>query len=260
MQITYQPTAFCRLGGVVALFFLPELMLAQLGGGATPACLVDFSLQNQNRMVFGAVNTECPPTIHSIPFGNWGVDSLYGRREDGGQFQGWCQNNHDPQCPPVGDARMEWNSCTTQEPEFRAPNCFYYNYNACYWQRTVTGGNHYANNFIRWPAACPFDSDNDGLCDTGGCLKWCQVGLQPEENYMELYEHDPPFGRWDLVARLNYPAQIARSASSTMRNCSEGFSNWVINLHNGIAEADMRIWIRGGQFEFGGCSPACFLP
>ena len=56
-------------------------------------CAVEVSGLNKDRKVSGPVSVECGGLgFHSAPFGNWGVDSNHGDREDGHQFQGWCRN------------------------------------------------------------------------------------------------------------------------------------------------------------------------
>ena len=69
---------------------------------ALARCTADLSFYNEVRRAHGQINVECPG-IHSYPFGNWGVDSAHGTREDGNQFSGW---------KPQNDGTHEWNSCT----------------------------------------------------------------------------------------------------------------------------------------------------
>ena len=79
-------------------------------------CRTDISLVNRARRIRGSVMVECgdecplPPPLpcHSAPFGNWGVDSAYGRRYDGHQFAGWFQE------PGLFYHLHQWNSCTDQ--------------------------------------------------------------------------------------------------------------------------------------------------
>ena len=77
---------------------------------------------NTNRRVYGAVNAECGTAggdspWHSIPTGNWGVESNFTRRVDWFQFPGWYPD----------DDWLQWNSCTTLLAEFRAPTEDWYN-------------------------------------------------------------------------------------------------------------------------------------
>jgi len=225
----------------------------------TPVCRSYFTLQNQNRMVFGSVNTECAPSVHTVPFGNWGVMTPYDEPRDGAQFQGWCWSNINPQCPPIGDPRIEWNSCTSQFPP---PDCSYYNHNGCEWQITNnTSANNYADNQKDELVSCPTDTDDDGRCDTGGCLQACQVTIEAADNFMDLLEHDPfpDPTPWDPVVVLNFPSQWASATSCSVSECQgSGFSNWIINSYNGIAEAQMRIWVRYATFIPGPtCQPSC---
>ena len=108
---------------LVALGFL----LASAGSVPAPAseqaCVIVLEGRNRNRTVAGAVNVECghPEETHTAPFGNWAVSSNYSHLlEDGNQFRGW---------KPVDDrlTKQHWNSCTTAEEEYRAPDCDLYN-------------------------------------------------------------------------------------------------------------------------------------
>lgn len=65
---------------------------------------------NRDRHVYEAPNAECGG-IHTVPFGNWGVDSNYGSRQDTDQFAGWC-DDPGPVCgggpEPVNDFETAW--------------------------------------------------------------------------------------------------------------------------------------------------------
>ena len=64
-------------------------------------------VENVNRVVFGNIIAECPGGGgHSVPYGNWGVDSNFGSRYDGFQFPGW----------KASGGWRQWNSCTTVYP------------------------------------------------------------------------------------------------------------------------------------------------
>ena len=81
-------------------------------------CVVDLVVLNRSRVVSGDISAECGGSIHSPPFGNWGVDLRFhpGARRDGFQFPGWKSEG----------GWLQWNSCTT-EPRFAPPNDRYYN-------------------------------------------------------------------------------------------------------------------------------------
>src|SRR5215203_1389208 len=103
---------------------LSVLMATQI---SAQVCRISTSGLNRNRQVIGPVHTECPPSLHSFPFGNWGGTSNFGQKQDGTQFQGWC---HDTRiCDNQGNCRTEcrdgwyeWNSCTDIDA-YRPPNC-----------------------------------------------------------------------------------------------------------------------------------------
>lgn len=89
---------------VAGVIFMLQVMPA--GSEITypePACYARLKFSNHYRRVFGTIAAECPGSIHSAPFGNWGAISNYGLKRNGNQFAGWKRN---------GSAR-HWNSCTT---------------------------------------------------------------------------------------------------------------------------------------------------
>lgn len=85
---------------------------------AAGTCFVGGHLYNRNRVISegGVIDAECYGTIHSAPFGNWGMYSIFGSREDRHQFAGWHWS----------DKKWQWNSCTWH-PDFDAPPPLYYN-------------------------------------------------------------------------------------------------------------------------------------
>src|SRR5690348_8261138 len=103
------------------------LLLALTLPSRAQVCRISTSGVNRNRSVTGQIHAECPISIHSVPFGNWGVTSNFGQKQDDHQFQGWC---HDTRiCDNRGNCRTEckdgwyeWNSCTDID-DYKAPNC-----------------------------------------------------------------------------------------------------------------------------------------
>ena len=82
------------------------LLLAHTAAAEAGRCYTYIYFYNDARLVHGPVNVECGGASdgwHSEPFGNWGVDSPYGRKRDGYQFSGWHSD----------DGWLQWNSCTS---------------------------------------------------------------------------------------------------------------------------------------------------
>ncbi len=194
-----------------------------------PNCVLQWGLWNQERYLPGQVQAECPGSPHSWPFGNWGVDSNFGSRIDGNQFQGWCHNSvvcgydDPPTCwIDCTDGWYEWNSCTDYFPMLRG-NCYYYNYNNCNEQKTSTGVNSHAGGYDTIPVTCPIDWNGDQICDSGGCMDlgaYWSLG-----NWMDVWELDP----WDWdewVAWLSFPDLYA-SLPCNPQSCGFGQSPWV---------------------------------
>lgn len=74
-------------------------------------CYLDRSWENDNRSLFGVLKAECGGDLatcsgdtveHSVPYGNWGVDSQIASRNDTDQFAGWKWE----------DGKRQWDSCT----------------------------------------------------------------------------------------------------------------------------------------------------
>ena len=85
---------------------------------AAGTCFVGGHLYNRDRKISkgGVIDAECYGSIHSPPFGNWGMHSIFGAREDRHQFAGWKYKGK----------KWQWNSCTWH-PDFDAPDPEYYN-------------------------------------------------------------------------------------------------------------------------------------
>src|SRR5262249_42944408 len=73
------------------------------GVHAQTQCTVNVTLINHNRYAY-ETDEECSGPIHSVPWGNWGVNSNVGTVRDTDQFKGWRQ--------PCSDVKVEWNSCS----------------------------------------------------------------------------------------------------------------------------------------------------
>lgn len=105
----------------------------------------------------------CPPFEHSVPFGNWGVDSIWGSRTNGDQFAGWKDEN----------GQQQWNSCTYERP---APDPNHYNEDMWTTQRTDVGW--------RTVAGIPF------LFEGIGCEVFDNYPITVQGVWMNLYELD----------------------------------------------------------------------
>lgn len=156
------------------------LSLASLGNAQEPyaTCVVRTEAYNNYRKVLAPnygvhITNECPGSIHTAPWGNWGVSSNVGTKEDGDQFQGW---NWD----------LEWNSCTR---DFPPPNCTYYNYMGCSQQSSATGNNFYGAVSQYIPVSCSRFWIGSGW--HGGCEEVNGYVTTLNQNFMTLYELDP---------------------------------------------------------------------
>ncbi len=102
--------ALRTLSGTVLL-----LLVCSVKNLPAQTCWLSVAGLNQNRFVWGPVNVECGwegSCWHSPPFGNWGVTSNYGQKQDGDQFQGWK-----PKWSKLTFRwQLHWNSCTSGYP------------------------------------------------------------------------------------------------------------------------------------------------
>lgn len=121
-----------RTGGIVVApailsAYLAVMALAAPIGGVLFAqsnaetCVIAFTGQNRQRTVSGYLDAECEPVSipvqwHDPPWGNWGVSSHYGNKENTDQFKRWNRQ----------DRKFQWNTCTAYA-EYRPPNSAYYN-------------------------------------------------------------------------------------------------------------------------------------
>ena len=190
-------------------------------------CRVSLAGLNQNRRVMGPIHVECPPSIHSVPFGNWGVTSNFGQKGNSRQFEGWC---HDTRvCDNNGvcrtqctDGWYEWNSCT-DIGAYQPPNCTLYNAKDCSEQASTRGINVHGTRTVDLPVRCPRDSDGDGNADEAGCRD--VRSISSGTNFMTLYELDPAAGD-NLIQSIYFP-EIVLNLDCNAWGCRAASSNWV---------------------------------
>ncbi len=190
-------------------------------------CQFSIAGLNRARMVMGPVHAECPGTIHSAPFGNWGASSSFGAKRNGHQFDGWCRDkwvcdNYGNCKTDCQDGWYEWNSCT-DVAQYKAPNCNLYNSANCTQQASATDVNVLGTYYGQVASSCPHDSDGDGYCDKGGCRDFQGVWLG--SSYMSLYELDPICCD-DLVQSVYFPATWV-PLNCTPWVCPAAGSEWV---------------------------------
>jgi uncharacterized protein (TIGR03437 family) len=212
---------FVLISSLLVLAVAPEVQ-AQV-------CRLSVAGLNRARRAMGAIHAECPAlfTPHTPPFGNWGVTSNFGMKADSHQFDGWC---HDTWvCNNLGicrtdctDGWFEWNSCT-DDPLYRPPNCTLYNAADCTEQASTKGVNVHGTKVIDLAAACPSDTDGDGIADHGGCS--AVTGYSPGTNFLSIYELDP--GTSDELIQTVYFPETPVSLQCGVFGCPPAGSDWV---------------------------------
>ena len=215
------------------------------------------------------MNTECRiGELNGPPFGNWGVETDTTRRKDGHQFQGWCTKHQVCDDDDPGDCTtyckgtwFQWNSCTTNRAEFRAPNEDFYNYkNHTEQVSTTRKSNLHSNGTANIVVSCPSDDDGDYYADSGGCKELLATGFGITGNQMDLYELDHGLLD-DFVGRLRYPKLSAkiRSRDCNIYNCSGGSDGTYRDKYPGSStravSASAAIQITSAEFKdsFGNC-------
>lgn len=200
-----------------------------------PKCLISYHMDNRNRHVHGEVAEECGwegVCWHSPPYGNWGVDSNVGSRQNGDQFQGvFLTGGH-----------YQWNSCT--QGQWEAPSCSYYNYNGCTEQFTVTGTNNYGGGFQSRTVNCPWLLNPNDEEYRGGCRDLNTFTVS--NNFMSLYELDPgPIcGADDFVQTLFFN-NTSTALDCDAWGCGPSVGSWV-STTGYIASAQIRVNVEWG--------------
>ncbi len=196
--------------------------------GQAQTCAFSIGGLNRERAVMGPVHAECPGGLHSAPFGNWGASSPFGSKRNGHQFDGWCHDrwvfdNDGNLRFDCRDDWYEWNSCT-DIPQYQAPNCTLYNSENCSQQKSATDVNVLGTYYGEVSVSCPYDSDGDGYCDTGGCRGGFE-GIWLGSSYMTLYELDPVCCD-EVVQTVYFPATWI-PLNCTPWYCPAAGSEWV---------------------------------
>lgn len=223
---------------VLVLLFIGGIALGQ-------TCRVWVSGENTWRKAMGPLDTECGPPVHSPPWGNWGVTSNFGHKEDGNQFEGWYWT----------DNKNQWSNCTFHE--YAPPNCTYYNWNTCTQQVQVLYGasgmpiDVHGTTILDVMVNCPEDTNSDGVCDQGGCREL--YSIYNGTNWMSLYELDK-LDDDELVQSLYFPYTIA-NLSCQAGWCTTSESPWVgVSSYQDPSgeqrvEAQMRMRVNYGYYE-----------
>jgi hypothetical protein len=204
-----------------------SLLFVSVSVLSAQVCTLSVTGVNRYRYVMGPVAVECGNDIHSAPFGNWGVTSTVGKKQDGHQFDGWCHDSW--VCDNYGNCKTkcrdgwyEWNSCT-DHPQFAAPNCTLYNAASCTAQYTTQDIDVHGTSYLNLATTCPFDSDGDRICDTGGCS--ALSAYTQASHFMSLYELDT-WATDDLVQTLYFP-EMTVPLTCNAWGCGIAGSQWV---------------------------------
>lgn len=209
--------------------FMPALFLFVFGSCLlTPAygqsrCVINVQMVNHNRYAYETAE-ECSRFFHSVPWGNWGVSSNVGSKQDKDQFKGWRE--------PCTQTKVQWNSCSERSSYRSSTYLNFPNRNVAYpypangypfsdpysWNDTVPpygatynvdqyspcGPNTYGGFQVSQAVSPPVDNDSDGVFEAGGCADLNGIALNVQQNFMTVYELDSP-DTDDLVQSLYFP-------------------------------------------------------
>ena len=228
--------------------FRPQVVRSQQGDPSTwqLSCRVILDFLNQKRRVTGAIDAECPGvTLHSAPFGNWGVNSNYGWLRDENEFAGWERDS---------DGTRHWNSCTIQKWRYKfptgGPHPYPYTYSHPYYyndpipartrqKADPDDARTYAATI--WQMGHPFEPDMS-----------CQDVLPPlfvfSGLFMDLHELD--LGDDDEhTETLGYPDVHVPITCQSAWNCT-GESAWTSqNSSHDRATADIRVTLETRRLQ-----------
>ena len=248
---------------LIFLILLPGFVLcASPTAFGQAQCVFSVSMVNNNRYAYDTAEEclTCWPFCHSVPFGNWGVSSNVGSKQDSNQFQGWH-----PSCNPGAGTLVEWNSCSRDyvKPDlncerlnFPDPAGLYpypqngypftdsYSHNnnvpaaggnqTCVDQYSPCGPNVYGTVTAGFGVSPVVDWDNDGILDGGGCqdLDGYYIGVQ--QNFMTVYELDSPDSD-DVINSLYYP-NVWATLRCTPEGCfvtsDNNYDGWIDDINN----------------------------
>lgn len=239
--------------------FMPAVFLILFGSClvrpafAQPRCTLGVQMVNHNRYAYETAE-ECSRFFHSVPWGNWGVSSNVGSKQDTDQFKGWRQ--------PCSQLKVEWNSCS-ENSRYRSPN--YLNFpnqfvaypypangypfsDSYLWNDTVPpfgntynvdqyspcGTNVYGGFQVSLTVPPPVDYDGDGVFDAGGCADLDGYALNVQQNFMSVYELDAPDSD-DLVESLYFP-DVSVVLSCTADVCfavgDANYDGWIDDIYD----------------------------
>ena len=250
------------------LSFRPMLLLFLLGACLAPSvfcqprCLINVSLVNHNRYAY-QTSEECVGGFHTVPWGNWGVNSNVGSRRDADQFKGWGE--------PCERAKVEWNSCSVESryrgmgylnfptfplrlARFLGPVVYPYPANgypfsdSFAWNDTVApygrdthvdqyspcGPNTYGSVQLSLSVSPLVDTNGDGIADAGGCSDLNGQLINVQRNFMSVYELDTPDPD-DLIESLYFPDLAVRLRCTPFGCVAVGdndFDGWPDDLNN----------------------------
>ena len=247
------------------LFFLGACLAPSVL--AQPRCVISVSLVNHNRYAYQTAE-ECGPSLHSVPWGNWGVNSNVGTRRDTDQFKGWGE--------PCEQTKVEWNSCSVESryrgmgylnfPGWRArrdgrfghvaypyPANGYPFTDSFSWNDTVPpyGRDYYVDQYspcgpstyggfqISLAVSALVDANKDGIPDAGGCADLNGQLINVQRNFMTLYELDTPDPD-DLIESLYFP-DLAVTLRCTPTGCvavgDDDLNGWLDDVNDQFSPA-----------------------
>jgi hypothetical protein len=210
-------------------------------------CRVQLSMQNSNRWVTSdSIHAECTPGWHTVPFGNWGVDSIWGSRVDGNQFAGWDGMFQS----------SEWNSCTDTypwDPDRFGVGVFYnedLNYNNLGDAQSSSTAYFYAGAYLDYWDDCPKDTNWDGLCDAGGCSGQQAFTFSFPYEYLNLYELDwPDSDDWVGTLYVNGGGCQVQFQYCDLWGCGgPEYSGWCPTYASDLGSAQVRMILGGAMF------------
>jgi hypothetical protein len=235
-------------------------MVAFSGVYAQNVCTLSLTTVNHNRYAY-ETDEECTAGLHTVPWGNWGVNSNVGRVQNTDQFKGWRQ--------PCSEVKVEWNSCSVNyaHPDQNCERLNFPNWGATYpypangypysdpygWNDSVPpyggttcvdqyspcGFNQYGGAQLSYQVTTPRDFNCDGTFDSGGCLDLNGLSFTLRNNFMTVYELDSPDSD-DLVESMYFP-DLSVTLNCDAYGCyavgDNNFDGWIDDVNDQFSSA-----------------------
>lgn len=199
---------------VISVLCVTQALLAQ--HQPKDYCQFTYYGYTSNRVIApnSVITAECGGDGHSAPYGNWGVNSIYGPVKDANQFPGWKPGT----AWASGDSIWQWNSCTTSYTGSTYNNAYGVKYDGYYQDSPLTRDLGYY--IYKKPIDCQ-GSETYPLPSSIGCGDSSSLTVGADS--LSLYELD--FDENYHITTLSFPG-VNIDLNCNYYGCSEVTIPW----------------------------------